>query len=89
MQNGLRLRPQRRRDLSVSVSAVVGESSPLEAHGAKSTDLDQSARPQVSTLRYKNQSGINLFGFDIDLSVLLCSALLSPPSRHLARSQVG
>lgn len=34
MQNGLRLRPQRRRDLRVSVSAV-GESSPLEAHGAK------------------------------------------------------
>lgn len=75
MQNGLRLRPQRRRDLRVSVSAVVGKSSPLEAHGAKSTDLDQSARPQVSTLPYKNQSGINLFGFDIDLSVVFCSAL--------------
>lgn len=75
MQNGLRLRPQQRKDLRVSVSPVVGESSPLEAHGAESTDLDQSVRPEVWTLPYKNQSGINLFGFDIDLSVLFCSAL--------------
>lgn len=76
MQSGLRLRPQRRRDLRVSVSAAVGESSPpSKPMVAKSTDLDQPARPQVSTLPCKNQSGINLFGFDIDLSVLFCSAL--------------